>query len=117
MTPANRPQQQYTTDMAMRPLIARVQNGRLQLDVQTDLPEGSVVKLHVTDDAGDGAGGDDVEVNEADFVLAPNATDDGLNDAERAALHRDLAASFADIDAGRVYSAEQMRAALDAQAK
>jgi hypothetical protein len=52
---------------------ARVKNGRLVLDEPTDLPEGSEVTLSITDD---------------------------LDDADRAALHRELDASIAEADAG-----------------
>ena len=60
----------------MQPLKAHVRNGRLVMDEPTDLPEGSVVPLEVADDW------------------------DELDDEERAALHRELAASIAEAEAG-----------------
>lgn len=60
----------------MQPLKAHVRNGRLVMDEPTDLPEGSVVPLEVADDW------------------------DELDDEERAALHRELAASIAETEAG-----------------
>ena len=69
--------------------VAQVKNGRLTLDEPTDLPEGSVVPLEI---AGDW---------------------DDLDDEERAALHRELAASIADHKAGALtYSVEEVLAEL-----
>lgn len=65
----------------MQPLKARVIKGRLVLDEPTDLPEGEVVYLQLADG------------------IVPGGTDD-LDDAERAALHRELDASIAEADAG-----------------
>jgi len=67
----------------MQPLKAHVRNGRLLLDEPTDLPEGEVVELVQLDD-----------------VLA-NGGDD-LDDEERAALRRELEASFAEQEAGQL---------------
>jgi hypothetical protein len=61
--------------MALRALV---KNGRLTLDTPTGLPEGTVLDL-VIDDRGD-----------------------DLDEAERAALHAHLAASWASAQAGRV---------------
>ena len=60
----------------MQPLKAHVRNGRLVMDEPTDLTEGTVVPLEVADDW------------------------DELDDEERAALHRELAASIAETEAG-----------------
>jgi hypothetical protein len=62
---------------AMHPLTAHVRNGRLVLDEPTDLPEGEVVELVPLDD-----------------LLAH-----GLDEEERAALHRELEASIAEAKA------------------
>jgi hypothetical protein len=67
----------------MQPFKAHVRNGRLLLDEPTDLPEGDVVELV-----------------QLDQVLA-NGGDD-LDDEERAALHRELEASFAEEQAGQL---------------
>ena len=67
----------------MQPLRAHVRNGRLLLDEPTDLPEGEVVELVLLKD-----------------VLA-NGGDD-LDDEERAALHRELEASFAEEESGQL---------------
>ena len=67
----------------MEPLKARVRNGRLVV-----LPEGEVVYLKLLDD-----------------------TDD-LDDAERAALHRELEASVAEADAGQLIDADAVLAEL-----
>ena len=68
--------------VTMHALKAQVKNGRLVLDEPTDLPEGKVVEL--------------VPVDE---VLASGG--DNLNDAERAALHRELELSLAEADSGQ----------------
>jgi hypothetical protein len=65
----------------MQPLKAHVHNGRLVLDEPTDLPEGQVVYLQPLE------------------AIAPVDGDD-LDDEERAALHRELDASIAEVDAG-----------------
>lgn len=67
----------------MQPLKAHVRNGRLLLDEPTDLPDGEVVELVQVDD-----------------VLADDG--DELDEAERAALDRDLEASFAEEEAGQL---------------
>jgi hypothetical protein len=67
----------------MKPLKAHVRNGRLLLDEPTNLPEGEVVELVTLND-----------------VLA-NEGDD-LDDEERAALDRDLEASFEEEEAGQL---------------
>jgi hypothetical protein len=63
----------------MQPLKAQVKNGRLILDEPTELPEGEVVYLQLVEGM---------------------TADDGLDDDERAALHRELEASIAEADAG-----------------
>jgi hypothetical protein len=75
---------------AMQVLKGHVRNGRLVLDEPTTLPEGSVVPLEIA----------------ADW--------DGLDDAERVALHEALDEAEADVDAGRTVSEEQMWATLRA---
>jgi hypothetical protein len=60
----------------MERLKAHVRNGRLVLDEPTDLPDGSVVPLEVS----------------ADW--------DDLDDANRAALHAEIAASINEREAG-----------------
>ena len=62
------------------PLVARVKNGRLVLDVPTDLPEGAEIELHV-----------------------PEARDDfgpELTDEERAEIRADIERSMDEFDAG-----------------
>jgi hypothetical protein len=78
------------------PLQAVVKNGRLVLDEPTDLPEGEVVEL--------------VPIDE---VLARGG--DYLDNEERAALHRELEASIAEIEAGQLIDAEEVLAELRAQ--
>jgi len=69
--------------------VAQVKNGRLTLDEPTDLPEGTKVPLEIADDW------------------------DDLDDEERAALHREIAASIAERKAGApTYSAEEVLAEL-----
>jgi hypothetical protein len=67
----------------MQPLKAHVRNGRLVLDEPTDLPEGEIVELVQVDDA-----------------LADDGDD--LDDEDRAALDRDLEASFVEEEAGQL---------------
>jgi hypothetical protein len=68
---------------------ALVKNGHLTLNEPTDLPEGTVVPLEIADDW------------------------DDLDDEERAALHRELAASIAEHKAGGpMFSAEEVLAEL-----
>lgn len=98
---AERRRAHYTRGMASAPLIAHVKNGRLVLDVPTDLPEGATVELHVDE--------------EPAIVLMPGAEDDGLDDEQRAALHRSLVESVADFKAGRVFTSEEVMAELDAR--
>ena len=64
----------------MSPIRARVEKGRLVLDLPTTLPEGTVVDL-VADDEGD-----------------------DLTDDERRALHEALSASWKSAEAGRLQS-------------
>ena len=65
----------------MTPLRARVENGRLQLDQPTALPDGTELDL-VIDDEGD-----------------------DLTDHERQALHEALSKSWTSAQAGDLYSA------------
>lgn len=65
-------------------LKARVQKGRLVVDEPTDLPEGTEVEL---------------------LPLDPG---DWLSDEDRSVLHRVLAASDADVEAGRVIDANEV---------
>jgi len=70
----------------MQPFKAHVRNGRLLLDEPTNLPEGEVVELVLLND-----------------VLA--AGGDELDDEERAALQRELEASFAEEESGQLIDA------------
>jgi len=65
-------------------LKARVHKGRLVIDEPTDLPEGTEVEL---------------------LPLDPG---DWLDDEDRAALHRALAASDVEIDTDRVVDASEV---------
>jgi hypothetical protein len=65
----------------MGPIRARVEKGRLVLDLPTTLPEGTVVDL-VADDEGD-----------------------DLTDQERHALHEALSASWQSAETGRIQPA------------
>jgi hypothetical protein len=65
-------------------LKARVRKGRLVVDEPTDLPEGTEIDL---------------------LPLDPG---DWLDDEDRAALHRALVASGADIEAGRLSDASEV---------
>ena len=69
-------------------LKARVKAGRLVVDEPTDLPEGTEVEL---------------------LPLNPG---DWLDDQARAALHRALADSDADVEAGRLIDADVVRRQL-----
>jgi hypothetical protein len=81
--------------------VAQVKNGRLTLDEPTDLPEGSVVPLEIADDW------DDLDDEERAALHRELA-------ASRAALHRELAASIAEHKAGGpTYSVEEVLAELD----
>jgi hypothetical protein len=71
-------------------LKARVHNGRLLVDEPTQLPEGAEVDL---------------------LPLDPG---DWLDSADREALHRALAASQEDFEAGRLVDAEEVLAELRA---
>jgi len=72
--------------------VAHVKNGRLVLDEPTDLAEGSAVPLEIADDW------------------------DELDDEERAALHRELAASIAERKAGAgTYSVEEVLGELGSE--
>jgi hypothetical protein len=70
----------------MQPLRAHVRNGRLTLAEPTDLPEGDIVELVQLDEVREN-GGDD------------------LDDEDRAALDREIEASFADDEAGQLIDA------------
>jgi hypothetical protein len=65
-------------------LKARVRKGRLVVDEPTDLPEGTEVEL---------------------LPLDPG---DWLSDEDRSALHRALAASSVEVEAGRVIDAAEV---------
>jgi len=65
-------------------LKARVRKGRLVVDEPTDLPEGTEIEL------------------------LPMDPGDWLDEEDRAALHRALAASDADIEAGRLMDAAEV---------
>ena len=65
-------------------LKARVQNGRLVVDEPTALPEGTEV------------------------VLLPLDPGDWLDATDRAALHQALVASQDDLEAGRLFDAEDV---------
>jgi hypothetical protein len=68
---------------------ALVKNGHLTLNEPTDLPEGTVVPLEIADDW------------------------DDLDEEERAALHREIAASIEERKAGApTFSAEEVLAEL-----
>jgi len=60
----------------------RVEGGRLKVDEEIDLPDGTEVEMLIIDD-----------------------DDDGLDDAEREELHKALAESQEDIKAGRLVDA------------
>ena len=77
------------------PLQAVAKNGRLVLDEPTDLPDGEVVELVPLDE-----------------VLARGG--DYLDDEERAALHRELESSIAEMESGQLIDAEEVMAELRA---
>jgi len=82
----------------MRYFDACVRNGRLTLDEPTDLPEGTVLEL---------VSADDVLANGGDL----------LDLEERAELARDLEASFAEGDEGKLIDADDaLRALRETQA-
>ncbi len=80
---------------AMQPLRAHVHNGRILLDEPTDLPEGEVIELLPVDE-----------------VLA--AGGDHLDDEDRAALHRELEASVAEMKSGQLIDADDVLSELRA---
>lgn len=79
----------------MHPLRAHVQNGRLVLDEPTELPDGDIVELVPLDE-----------------VLASGG--DYLDEDDRAALHRELEASVAEMKAGKLIDADDVLAELRA---
>jgi hypothetical protein len=87
------PKRAQTTTLGVMdfPLKARVKNGRLVLDVPTDLPEVEEVELTLHDPG------------------------DELDDAERAELHRELRASLAEADAGELIDGEEVIAEIRAR--
>ena len=60
----------------------RVEGGRLKVDEETDLPDGTEVEMFIIDD-----------------------DDDGLDDTEREELHKVLEQSEEDVKAGRLIDA------------
>ena len=82
--------------MASAPLIARVKNGRLVLDVPTTLPEGAAVPLRLE-------GGE-----------APDG-DDELDEAERAELHEEIRRSMRQLEAGEGIDGDEVIAKLRAR--
>jgi hypothetical protein len=63
----------------------RVQDGRLRVDQEIDLPDGTEVEMFIIDD-----------------------DDDGLDDAEREELHKVLEQSEEDVKAGRLIDAAEV---------
>jgi hypothetical protein len=76
------------------PLVARVKNGRLVLDVPTDLPEGAEIVLHADE--------------RSDF--GPELSDD-----ERAELRADIERSMDEFDAGLGIDGDVVMAELRAR--
>ena len=74
------------------PLIARVKNGRLVLDVPTDLPEGAQVMLHRDEECAD-----------------------DLTDEERAELHEEILLSMRQIENGEGVDGDIVMAELRAR--
>jgi hypothetical protein len=72
-------------------LTAHVHKGRLLVDEPTELPDGTEV------------------------VLLPLDPGDWLNPDDRAALHRALAASEEDVEAGRLFDADEVLRELRAR--
>ena len=70
----------------MHALKIRVENGRIQLDEPTDVPNGTELVV--------------VPVNELEDVVLMQ--DDGLDDEERQELLRSIDEGLADVDAGSV---------------
>jgi len=81
----------------MRPVKAKVRNGRLVLDEPTDRPEGEEVEMVPLDD-----------------VLANGG--DYLDDEERQRLHRSIERGIEDVKAGRTVDGRQVIAELRARA-
>ena len=79
----------------MQAVKAIVKNGRLVVNEPTDLPEGEVVELVPLDEVLAGGG-------------------DHLDDQERAALHRELEASIAETEAGKLIDSDEVLAELRA---
>ena len=79
----------------MQAVKAIVKNGRLVVNEPTDLPEGEVVELVPLDEVLAGGG-------------------DYLDDQERVALHRELDASIAEVEAGKLIDADEVLAELRA---
>ncbi len=79
----------------MQAVKAIVKNGRLVVNEPTDLPEGEVVELVPLDEVLAGGG-------------------DYLDDQERAALHRELDASIAETEGGKLVDADEVLAELRA---
>ena len=76
----------------MATMIARVRDRRLVIDEPTDLPEGTLVRLHIVDD------------------------DDNLDDAERRALDDALEVAAASVERGEAIPAEDVMRRLDLDA-
>ncbi len=83
--PVARPSRTRYPSTTMQALKARVQNGRLVLDVPTDRPEGEVVELRPVDD-----------------------DDDDYSDEERAALHAALERGSEQARLGQVVDADEV---------
>lgn len=79
----------YTEAMANTPLLAHVKNGRLVLDVPTDLPEGAQVILHREDELGE-----------------------ELTAEEHAKLDEEIRLSRRQLEAGEVIGADQLVAQM-----
>ncbi len=82
----------------IRFFTACVRNGRLTLDVPTDLPDGTLLELVSTED-----------------VLSNGG--DLLDLEERAALARELEASIAEADAGETVDSAEVIAELTAKSR
>jgi len=77
----------------------RVENGRIQIDEATDLPNGT--ELYV------------VPAEQLDDVVL--LRDDGLDENERKRLHASIRRGIEDVRAGRVTDFDEFLAELDAQ--
>jgi hypothetical protein len=84
---------------AMHAPKIRVENGRIQIDEPTDLPNGTELYL--------------VPAEQLDDVVL--LRDDGLDDAERKRLHASIRRGIEDCRAGRVTDFDEFLAELDAQ--